>query len=459
MPSQEFARRVWVEAPAQEVFAWHEREGAFDRLSPPWERVEVVDRTGGIRDGAQVVLRLRAGPLRVRWTLAHQDYIAGQQFRDVQVEGPFAEWTHLHRFVAEGPTRCYLEDRIDYALPLGLIGKVLGGSLLRRKLERLFTYRHRVLVQDLATHRRHRERGGLPLRILVSGASGLVGSALIPFLTTGGHEVTRLVRSTPGPGEIQWNPDAGEINTADLEGFDAVVHLGGENISTGRWTDEKKQRIHDSRVDGTLTLSEALARMDRRPEVLVCASAVGYYGDRGDDVLEEDSGPGSGFLSEVCREWEGATLPASESGVRVVRLRLGAVLSPQGGALARMLPLFRMGLGGRLGPGTQYMSWVSLEDVVGIIYHALFTPKLEGPVNCVSPRPVTNSEFTKALGRVLIRPTLLPAPERALQMALGEMADALLLSSTRAVPSRLKGSGYTFQDPELESALRKMLGR
>jgi hypothetical protein len=278
-------------------------------------------------------------------------------------------------------------------------------------------------------------------------------------LSTGGHEVKRLVRSEPGPGEIRWDPGAGQIDSADLEGFDAVVHLGGENISTGRWTDEKKQRIRGSRVDSTLALSEALTRMDRRPEVLVCASAVGYYGDRGDDVLEEDSGPGSGFLSEVCREWEGATLPASESGVRVVRLRLGAVLSPQGGALARMLAPFRMGLGGRLGPGTQYMSWVSLEDVIGTIYHALFTLKLDGPVNCVSPRPVTNAEFTKALGRVLVRPTLLPVPEGTLRMAFGEMADALLLASTRAMPSRLQGSGYKFQDPEVEAALRKMLGR
>ncbi|MDP6778038.1 MAG: SRPBCC family protein, partial [Candidatus Latescibacteria bacterium] len=320
MASQEYARRVWIEAPAAEVFAWHERDGAFERLAPPWEDVEVVDRAGGIRDGAQVVVRLRMGPLRPRWTLMHQDYVEGQQFRDVQVGGPFAEWSHLHRVVPEGPGRCYLEDRIDYTLPFGLLGTVLGRPLLRRKLERLFTHRHRVLVQDLATHRRYRDRGGKPMRVLVSGSSGLVGTALVPLLTTGSHEVTRLVRSEPGPGEVRWDPSAGEIDPTDLEGFDAVVHLGGENISTGRWTDEKKQRIRESRVDSTLTLSEALARLGRPPGVLVCASAVGYYGDRGDVELQEDSGAGSGFLSEVCREWEGATLPASESGIRVVRL-------------------------------------------------------------------------------------------------------------------------------------------
>jgi len=299
------------------------------------------------------------------------------------------------------------------------------------------------------------------MRVAVSGSTGLVGSEVVASLSAAGHEVVRLVRRPPAPGEraVRWDPEKGETDAGALEGQDAVVHLAGENIASGRWNAARKAAIRDSRVNGTRLLCDALAGLVRPPKTLVCASAVGFYGDRGAEVLTEESPPGAGFLPEVCREWEAASGAAALKGIRVVLLRIGVVLSPKGGALSRMLPPFRAGLGGVIGDGRQYVSWVALDDLVGIVLHALQSGELRGPVNAVAPVPVTNRELTEALGKALSRPTLLPVPAFALRLALGEMADALLLSSARVVPKRLEETGYRFRFPELSAALRHLLAK
>ncbi len=297
------------------------------------------------------------------------------------------------------------------------------------------------------------------MRVFVTGASGLVGSALVPALARDGHEMWSMVRRAPNERgrEVGWNPASGVEQAHVLEGAGAVVHLAGESIAEGRWTDEKKRRIRESRVRGTRVLSEAIARLERPPQSLVCASAIGFYGDRGDEILTEESAPGTGFLPEVCREWEAAADPARERGVRVVHLRLGVVFAERGGALEKMLTPFKLGVGGTIGSGRQYMSWITLDDVVGIVRHAITDERLIGPVNTVSPQPVTNLEFTKTLGHVLSRPTIFSVPAFAARLAFGEMADEALLASARVEPARLKQSGYAFQYPELEGALRHVL--
>ncbi len=473
MRTEAFIRRVYIPAPAAEVFLWHTRPGAFERLTPPWESVEIIERRGGIENGGRVVLRMGLGPFSRQWIAEHRDYEAGVQFRDVQISGPFARWEHTHRVEADGRAVCILEDRIAYALPGGSLGRVLGGAWTRRKLERLFTYRHAVTRQDVLAHDTQRNQlnyGGRPMKVLISGASGLIGSALIPFLTTGGHNVTRLVRkarleqgrkdgTSGGDVEVVWSPAAGTIDRTGLEGFDAVVHLAGERIAAGRWTPERKRRIRDSRVKGTRLLCEALTQCAQPPKVFVGASAIGYYGDRGDTTLSEESGAGEGFLAEVCRDWETATAGLTDTGIRTALLRIGIVLSPAGGALKKMLLPFQLGLGGVIGAGSQYMSCIALDDVIGVIQHAITNDEVSGPINTVCPEAVTNREYTRTLGTVLSRPTFFPVPAFAARLAFGEMADALLLASTRVEPRVLLRTGYEFRYPRLDNALRHVLGK
>lgn len=298
------------------------------------------------------------------------------------------------------------------------------------------------------------------MRVLISGSTGLIGSALATSLIASGQEATGLVRpaKVATTGGVRWDPAAGRIDSDALAGFDAVVNLAGESIS-GRWTRAKKDRIRDSRARGTRTLSEALAAMpaDARPGVLVSASAVGYYGNRGDEMLAEDAGPGEIFLSDVCRQWEAATAGAAEAGIRVAIARFAVVLSASGGALREMLTPFRMGLGGRIGTGRQYMSWIALGDAVAAIRRIIDDESLAGPVNVASPNPVTNAEFAAALGRALHRPALLPTPAFAARLAFGQMADELLLASARVVPRKLLDAGFDYRCPALREAIREAL--
>ncbi|MBS0266200.1 MAG: TIGR01777 family oxidoreductase [Planctomycetes bacterium] len=300
------------------------------------------------------------------------------------------------------------------------------------------------------------------MKILVSGSTGLVGTALVSALTGAGHEVVRLVRSQSRNSSkelVGWDPAANYIDAAGLENLDAVIHLAGEPIAAGRWDAARKARIRESRVRGTRLLCDALAHVAHPPATLICASAIGFYGNRGDEVLTETSSSGNDFLADVCREWEAACQPAQAKGIRVANLRFGVILSAAGGALAKMLTPFKMGVGGVLGSGRQYMSCISLDDCVGAILHVLTHNDLSGPINVVGPEAVTNALFTKTLGQVLGRPTVFPMPAFAARLAFGEMADALLLSSTRVQPQKLTASGFQFRHPTLESALRGVLSR
>lgn len=442
---------------ASEAFAWHSREGAFERLMAPWEKVTILERFGGIQNGARTVLQMKMLFLKIKWVLMHVDYQPGRQFCDIQVSGPFAQWKHKHKFIEESSNSSLLEDNISYKLPFGMIGHIFAISYLKKKLARLFRYRHEVTFNDISLHHRFLQKPRM--KILVAGASGLVGSNLVPFLTTGGHEVYRLVRKTTGaPHEIVWDPAAGKISSADLEGFDAIINLAGDGIAAGRWDEQKKRAILNSRTETTSLLAKTIAGLACKPKVWINASAVGIYGDTGNKITSEESPEGTGFLADVCRAWEAATLLAELSHVRVVKLRIGMVLSARGGALKEMLLPFKMGVGGVIGSGEQHMSWIALDDLLGVINETMMNDAYRGAVNAVAPNTVTNSEFTKTLGAVLKRWTILPMPAWVAKFAFGEVADALLLSSCRVEPLKLEKGGYKFVYPHLEVALKHTLG-
>ncbi|MFL6445986.1 MAG: TIGR01777 family oxidoreductase [Candidatus Sulfotelmatobacter sp.] len=297
-------------------------------------------------------------------------------------------------------------------------------------------------------------------RVLVSGSSGPIGKALLPTLRANGAHITRLVRNNAPPTysdeqTIRWHPEQ-PLSADALSGFDAVIHLAGETI-VGRWTESKKSKIRDSRVTGTRNLAQSLAQAKHRPQIFLCSSAIGYYGDRGEEVLTEDSSPGTGFLAEVCQEWEAATHPAAEAGIRTVAIRSGVVLSREGGALAKMLPAFRLGAGGKIGDGRHWMSWIDVQDLVGAIHHILKSDLLYGPVNMVAPKPVTNAEFTQTLASVLSRPAVFPMPAFAVKLLFGEMGETVLLGSQRVEPTQLVSSGYPFRFRELRASLQNTL--
>jgi len=457
MSDEIFRRSVRIERPAADVFAWHERPGAFARLCPPWERVEVTRHTGGIRDGARVSLRTKIGPAWARWEIEHRDFVAGRQFRDVLLSGPFEKWEHLHLIERAGDGASVLTDEIRYRLPLGALGRLGGGAFTRRQLARMFAYRHAVTRADLEMIPPSAAKC-----VVVSGASGLVGQSLVALLHTQGHTVRKLVRRAAcGVDEYFWNPAEGAIAPIALAGADAVIHLGGANIAGGRWTAARKAEILHSRVEGTRTLAAGIAALTpgRRPQVVVSAAAVGFYGERGTKRLDEEAGRGGGFLADVGVAWEGALGAIEALGVRTVALRTGVVLTPSGGALAKMLPAFLLGVGGRLGTGQQQMSWIASEDLEALYLRAMSDETWRGAFNAVAPEPVSNAEFTATLARVLGRPAIFTVPAAVLRLIFGEMADETLLASTAAVPARAQAEGFAWRHGGLEAALRHELGR
>ena len=453
-----FEWRSFMPVPAHELFAYHARPGAFERLTPPWQRLRVLEQSGGMKDGGRLVFEAALGPLRKRWVAEMGGYVEGRQFVDRQVSGPFASWEHTHGFlpgVDDGASE--LLDHVEYSLPAGRFTDSVGAGPARKQLERLFRFRHARTRADLERHAVWADRPRL--RVAISGASGLIGSSLAVYLTTAGHEVVKLVRRpAAGPGEVSWDPAAGRLDPVDLAGVDAIVNLAGVSIAS-LWTGGRREAILSSRVQATGALVAALQRMETPPKVLVSASAVGAYGSRGGEALTELAELGDGYLADVCRAWEAAAASAAAAGVRVVTPRFGIVLSGASGALAKMLPAFKVGLGTRLGDGNQWWSWVDLDDLLAAIEWAVHDDELNGVVNVTAPEPVTNLEFTKTLGRVLHRPAALAAPRLAVAKGLGGMGEEMFLASQRAVPMRLREGGFTFEFPRLEPALRYELGR
>lgn len=457
MENETFVRTSVVNATAEELGAWHHGKGAFRRLTPPWVRFKIIQEPDKLENGARSIIKTRLAPfIWSTWIAELQNVKPDGDFTDTQIKGPFGHWQHLHRFIDHGPDKSQLNDAIEYRAPLGPVGKFFGGWHIRRQLDQLFRYRHTVTTTDL---KRQHQNPAKPLRILVSGASGLVGSALTAFLETNGHEVIALTRSPrPDSNDIRWDISAGEIDLTASGKIDAVVHLAGENVA-GLWSKKKKARIMASRRDGTKLLSEAIARLPQKPAVMLSASGVNYYELDALNTRDEDSPIGTSFLAEVCRAWEDNTRAAREADIRVVNLRIGFVLTPAGGGLKLMLPAFKAGLGGKIGNGRQRLSWIAIDDLTDIIHTCLVDERYTGPVNAVAPEPATNKEFTKALGKVLKRPTILPAPAFALKAALGDFATETVLPDLPVYPKRLRENSYEFRFENLHDALSHLLGK
>ena len=457
----EYLRSTPMPVPASSLAAWHFRSGAIHRLIPPWENIRVKREASPLVDGARAEIEIRKGPIKLELVAVHSNVVAGEQFVDEQLTGPFGSWRHRHRFIAEGEGS-RLEDKIVYDPPFGILGR-LGQRVFHGELDRQFAFRHARTREDLRRHAEFNERfGATRLRVGVTGASGLVGRQLCAFLSTGGHDVVRFVRGNPrGPSERSWNPLDAErgMTPESVEDLDVVVHLAGEGIADGRWNAARKQRIRESRTIGTAAVARAIASARTKPRAFISASAIGYYGNRGDERVDERSAPGTGYLADVVTAWEDATVAARDAGVRTVHARVGVVLASAGGALARMRLPFLMGAGGPIGNGQQGMSWISLDDLVaGLVFLAL-NDGVRGAVNLVAPAAVPQRAFAKELGRVLGRPAFAPLPAFVVRALFGEMGQRLLLEGAFVRPSVLERERFRFAHPTLEAALRLELGR
>ena len=459
-----YTHETVVDAGIVSTFEWFEHEGSFRRLMPPWEVAEEVRADDSLEVGSQRVFRFPApgAPfLKMTWVAEHTAYDPPHHFSDTMVKGPFWSWNHDHNLVESGG-KTTVRDEVTYQVPFGPLGnladRILAGMLVRGRISKMFKARELRLQRDMKEHSRFAHEGRK--RILVAGSSGLIGTQLVAFLDTGGHDVWRLVRRPvkEGAKELSWAPDKGVLESSDLEGFDVVIHLGGAGIGDKRWSKKRKQLIVDSRRESTMLLSETLSKLDKKPESFIVASAIGYYGNRGDEDLDETSSPGSGFLTDTVIDWESFTDPARDAGIRVINLRNGIVLSATGGALGRMLLPWKMGGGGPLAGGKQWMSWISLDDEVYAIHHLMMTSSCSGAYNMTAPEPVTQRVFSKTLGSVLRRPAIAPIPGFTMKILFGELAGPLLIEGQKVRPKRLQDSGYEFLHKDLESALRDSLG-
>ena len=453
---------------AATLYAWHANPGALERLTPPWQRVRIAERKPGtdhprIGNGAIAKLMIGFGPAELPWVAEHFDHDPPNQFCDRQLSGPFGSWSHRHSFIDLDEGTSTLDDDIEYEPPGGAIGAIVVGRKLASDLDRLFWFRHERTRADLFRH----ASAGEPMTVAIAGSRGMIGSSLAAFLATGGHRVIRLVREPANSNPIdgieqrRWHPDSHDISPGTLADADAVVNLCGSNIASGRWTDRRKRLLESSRIGPTATLASAIAALPSadRPRVLINASGVHAYGDRGEEPLTEASSFGEGFLPTLVRRWEAATRPAQSVGVRVVHARLGMVLGAHGGALKSLLTPARLGLAGPIGSGRQWWPWIGLDDAVGAMHYLLTKHALEGPVNLCAPNPSTANDVAGAIAQAVRRPSAVGLPASAARALLGEeMACEMLLSSTRAEPAALDRSGFRWMHPTLLDAVGWELG-
>ena len=445
------------------VWNWHARPGAVRRIMPDWEGIRPVE-VGGIKDGAVTSFRMSIGILPQRWVAKHHSYIEGEQFCDDMIKGPFGRWNHVHKFIEMDETEMQIHDRIDWKLPFHFFTRIGAPIMVMPRVRQMFKHRSRRILADLK--RQQMFKDAPRKRILISGSTGLIGTQLGAFLETDGHDVHRLIRPSTrlhadqDPTKVvKWDDRSGSIIEGSLENFDVIIHLAGAGIGDKRWSKKRKKLIAESREIPTRNLANALANLASPPSLFMCASAVGYYDNRGDEELDENSSIGNGFLAEICRKWEEAAQPAIDAGIRTIHMRTGIVTTAAGGMLQQILLPVKLGAMGPIGGGRQWQSWISLDDQIYAIHYLMNHETANGVFNLTAPNPVTQKQFAKALGKVLRRPAFAPAPGFVMKILFGEMGKSLILDGQKVRPQRLQEFGYIFEHETLEPALRDALGR
>ena len=446
----------------EEVWSWYDGTGAFLRIMPEWEGLTPV-QVGALSDGEETKFRIKLGPLRPMWVARHHSVQPGHSFSDVMVKGPFGKWDHEHTIKAISDDESKVVDSIEWKLPLHFLTGWTSFISVTPRLKKMFRFRTDRTASDVAAISKTKH---LPRKkVLVTGSTGLIGNQLCAFLECGGHQVYRLVRPSSKLPKvvnpnfvIRWNEKTGEIIEGDMNGFDSVIHLAGAGIGDKRWSKKRKSIIRSSRVDVTTKLCEVLSNLNQPPQQLLCGSAIGYYGNRVNERLTENSTIGQGYLSELCEEWEDSTKSLESLNINVVYLRTGLVMTPMGGIMKRLLLPAKMGGLGPVGNGKQMQSWISLDDEIYAIHHLLMDDNSKGAYNLTSPQPVTQKQFAKVLGKVLRRPSFIPLPGFMIKLMFGKMGQSLVLEGQEVYPERLVKSGYEFTHSDLESCFRHNLG-
>lgn len=451
------------DAPVEDVWNWYNSPGAFRRIMPEWEGIAPIE-AGALVNGATTRFKVSLGPVKMMWIARHYDVVSGEVFNDVMEKGPFGKWDHEHRFIGVDSQSSQIRDTVQWKLPFHPLTFWSAPFTVKGRMNQMFAYRTLRVKNDLkrisesADKARH--------SILVSGSTGLIGLQLCAFLSAAGHQVTRLLRPTTilppdakNDDVIRWNDQTGEVIEGDLNGFDTVIHLAGAGIGDKRWSKKRKELVVNSRTTPTKNLATLLSKLENPPSNFLCGSAIGFYGNRQDEILTEDSAPGDNFLAEFCQDWEAAAQPAVDAGIRTVWLRTGLVLTPMGGVLKKLLLPTQLGGGGPVGGGRQYYSWISLDDQIYAIHHLMMTPSCKGVYNLTAPEPVQQKAFAKSLGKVMLRPWFIPVPGFAIRTLFGEMGKALVLDGQRVTPHRLLESGYEFQHTNLTDCFRQCLGK